>query len=67
MYVCLCNGITDSQIRNAIQRGASSYKDVRTALGLGNQCGKCGTLTREILRESLQQDGGDQQLFYAVS
>jgi len=67
MYVCLCNGITDTQIRTAIQEGASSFRDVRSTLGVANQCGKCGILTREILRETLRDDSNDQDLFYAIS
>ena len=67
MYVCLCNGITDTQIRTAIQEGANSFKDVRSVLGVASQCGKCGILTREILRETLRADSNDQDLFYAIS
>ena len=67
MYVCLCNGITDTQIRAAIQEGASSFKDVRKSLGVASQCGKCGILTREILRETQRDDSNDQDLFYAIS
>jgi bacterioferritin-associated ferredoxin len=67
MYVCLCNGITDTQIRTAIQQGANSFKEVRNTLGVGSQCGKCGILTREILRETLRDDANDQDLFYAIS
>ncbi len=46
MYVCLCKGITDSQIRAAIEDGASSVREVRNSLGVASQCGKCGVLTR---------------------
>ena len=67
MYVCLCKGITDTQIRAAIEDGASSLRDVRNSLGVASQCGKCGSLTREILRESVVDSGEEQQLFYAVS
>ncbi len=67
MYVCLCKGITDSQIRSAIEDGASSFKDVRNTLGVASQCGKCGILTREILREALLDGGQEQELFYALS
>ena len=67
MYVCLCNGITDTQIRAAIQEGASSLKDVRNTRGVANQCGKCGILTREILRETQLDNANDQDLFYAIS
>jgi bacterioferritin-associated ferredoxin len=67
MYVCLCKGITDSQIRAAIEDGASSFKEVRNTLGVASQCGKCGILTREILRETLLESGQEQELFYALS
>lgn len=68
MYVCICKGITDTQIRAAVQDGASSLREVRNTLGVASQCGKCSMLTRDIVRESLQDDAGSsEQLFYAVS
>ena len=41
MYVCVCNAITEEQIRQAIADGANSLDDLREAIGLGEQCGKC--------------------------
>jgi len=67
MYVCICKGITDTQIRAAVQDGASSLADVRNTLGVASQCGKCGILTREIVRETLLDSAQQEQLFYAVS
>jgi bacterioferritin-associated ferredoxin len=68
MYVCICKGITDTQIRAAVQDGASSIREVRHSLGVASQCGKCGILAREIVRESLSNlPGEEQQLFYAVT
>jgi bacterioferritin-associated ferredoxin len=67
MYVCLCKGITDTQIRAAVQDGASSMREVRNTLGVASQCGKCGVLARDIVRESLDDLEGNEQLFYAVS
>ena len=67
MYVCICKGITDTQIRAAVEDGASSMRDVRKTLGVASQCGKCSILTREILRESLNDLSDNEQLFYAVS
>ncbi|MFV0276578.1 MAG: bacterioferritin-associated ferredoxin [Parahaliea sp.] len=68
MYVCICKGITDTQIRAAVQDGASSIREVRNSLGVASQCGKCGILAREIVRESLDTlPGAEQELFYAVS
>ena len=67
MYVCLCKGITDSQIRAAIEDGATSVRDVRHSLGVASQCGKCGILTREIVRETLLESSEEQDLFYAIT
>ena len=67
MYVCLCKGITDTQIRAAVEDGASSLRDVRNTLGVASQCGKCGILTRGIVRETLADVTHNEQLFYAVS
>ena len=67
MYVCLCKGITDTQIRAAIEDGANSFKEVRKTLGVASQCGKCGILTREILREALPGNMQEQELFFALS
>lgn len=67
MYVCICKGITDTQIRTAVEDGARSVRDVRNTLGVASQCGKCGILTRDIVRESLSDQEQSEQLFYAVT
>ncbi len=53
MYVCLCQGVTDGQIRDAIYDGCCSYRDVRESLGVGSQCGKCACLAKQVVRETL--------------
>jgi bacterioferritin-associated ferredoxin len=53
MYVCLCTGVTDGQIRDAIYEGCCSYKEVRQATGVASQCGKCACLAKEVVRETL--------------
>jgi bacterioferritin-associated ferredoxin len=45
-YICLCNGITDEQVRRAVCCGARRPKEVYEAAGARAQCGKC---TRDIL------------------
>lgn len=69
MYVCLCKGITDRQIEAAVHDGARSLGKLRKTLGVASQCGKCTSLTREILDDTLQDTptmGGMAQ-FYAVA
>lgn len=62
MYVCLCKGITDSQIRSVVTEGMTNYHDVRRALGLSSQCGMCAVHAREVFNESLAAI--DASLFY---
>lgn len=50
MYVCVCRGITDSQIRSAIKEGACSMRDLCKQLGVAGQCGKCTRETRDLLK-----------------
>ena len=54
MYVCLCNGITDTQIRDAVTDGACSMRDLRERLDVANQCGKCGRECKSIIGEYRQ-------------
>ncbi len=65
MYVCICKGITDKHIRDAVDSGANSFREVRQQLDLASQCGKCGVLAREIFDE--HQSGFNPDLCYAVA
>ncbi|WPO99046.1 bacterioferritin-associated ferredoxin [Pseudomonas sp. HR96] len=55
MYVCLCQGVTDGQIRDAIYEGCCSYKDVRETLNVASQCGKCACLAKQVVRDTLTE------------
>ncbi|RRJ84140.1 (2Fe-2S)-binding protein [Aestuariirhabdus litorea] len=57
MYVCLCKGITSSQIQQTIDAGADSLRDLRETLGVSTQCGKCARTALDLLRQA----GSDQQ------
>ena len=69
MYVCLCKGITDRQIKSAIAEGASSIVQLRKCLGVASQCGKCGITAREILEQQRpeQDQEGAFNNFYALA
>ncbi|MGP9831776.1 bacterioferritin-associated ferredoxin [Marinobacter sp. NSM] len=56
MYVCLCHGVTDREIREAAEEGVSSMRQLGKQLGVGTQCGRCACAAREILRESRSPD-----------
>ena len=56
MYVCLCHGVTDREIREAAENGVSSMRQLGKELGVGSQCGRCACMAREILREHCSPD-----------
>jgi bacterioferritin-associated ferredoxin len=57
MYVCLCKGVTDSQIRSAVREGARTVRGLRKQLGCTGQCGKCKQQVRELRDEVLFEQG----------
>lgn len=52
MYVCLCKGITDHQIRDAVAAGASDLTQVSRRLGVARQCGKCACLAKTVISDA---------------
>ena len=55
MYVCLCRGITDQDIKDAIANGAESYGEGRDLLDLGTCCGRCAPEARAIISDEVSQ------------
>ena len=52
MYICICNSITDTQIRAAVTKGYATLGDLRENLGIASCCGSCIPMTESILDES---------------
>ena len=41
MYVCICEGVTEDQVRSAVACGARTIEDVGEARAAGTCCGSC--------------------------
>ena len=39
MYVCICNAVTEKQVKHAALEGASSLEDLQMDLGVATCCG----------------------------
>lgn len=48
MYVCLCHGFTDTQVKRAVAEGRRSVSDIYAALGGKPRCGRCVDEVRAI-------------------
>ncbi len=52
MYVCICQAVTDKDIRHAAARGVNSVDQLRDELGVASCCGCCGPLAEQLLAEA---------------
>ncbi len=64
MYVCICNAITDKQIRQAAESGVRDLWQLQRELGVASNCGFCKELASEILREHRRTSGHVQPTMY---
>jgi bacterioferritin-associated ferredoxin len=54
MYVCICKGITEKQIQDAVTtRSSNNPKEILKALGVGSDCGTC---VEEAVQTLLKQN-----------
>ena len=56
MYICICNAVTENEIRDAVRNhkingGSEELKRMRY---ISNKCGICAKSVREIINEELQ-------------
>ncbi|OFC72223.1 bacterioferritin-associated ferredoxin [Alteromonas confluentis] len=63
MFVCMCYGVTDKDIKNAVEQdGVGNIRELRQQLDLGNQCGKCIQMAQQIIDSTII----DETLFKEV-
>ncbi len=51
MYVCLCNGVTEGEVLEAIEAGAATVEEVAHCTGAGTRCGSCVHRLAELTGE----------------
>jgi bacterioferritin-associated ferredoxin len=56
MFVCVCKGVTDSQIREAVCEGVCSMRELCSRLGVAAQCGRCAPQARRVFEEALTSE-----------
>lgn len=59
MYVCICNEVTDREIRRAVNNGADCVVELRDQLGVASCCGQCAGHAQEIIDESASESRAD--------
>ena len=54
MIVCVCNNISDREIRQAVDLGLASMDELRRDLGVATCCGNCASYAADVLATHLQ-------------
>ncbi len=67
MIVCVCNNISDREIRQAIDLGLTSINELRRDLGVATCCGKCHTCAKEVLQDHMDTKLTSQELVFRVA
>ncbi|KMT65427.1 (2Fe-2S)-binding protein [Catenovulum maritimum] len=52
MYVCLCNGVTDREIKKEVHNGCDSVAALQCKMAIANQCGRCSQHAKDIINET---------------
>ena len=52
MYVCICNGVTDRDIRQAAEAGCRSVSELTMRTGAGANCGGCLDMAAQLLDQA---------------
>lgn len=55
MYVCVCKGITETSLRQAISQGISNSRQLAQQFQIGQECGQCCGQVKALLAESCRQ------------
>ncbi len=53
MYVCVCNAVTDRQIRRAVHQGVVTFQQLQLELAVSTCCGRCEPTARQVLAEAV--------------
>jgi bacterioferritin-associated ferredoxin len=61
MYICLCNNVTDRQVRQAVRQGHHSLKSLRRELGITTQCARCAKPAQCLLRQTLAAEAATRE------
>ncbi len=66
MYVCVCNAVSDSDIRNEVDNGVRTMRQLRQKTGCASTCGCCREMAVEILQQALSDTRESQNKLHIL-
>jgi bacterioferritin-associated ferredoxin len=52
MYVCICNALTDRDVKGALGAGVRTASEVHRRCGCVPQCGRCKPFIKSLMAEN---------------
>lgn len=52
MYVCVCNAVTERQIHEAVNEGATTVRQLKEQLGVGADCASCASCAKACINDA---------------
>ena len=62
MYVCCCRAVTDREVNEVIEGGATTVAEVTRRCGAGGDCGACRGMIEEMIEAKKDQLVAVEQL-----
>lgn len=66
MFVCVCNAVTESQIIEELDNGASNFRDISRRLEVGRNCGQCCKTAKQVIKQYHSDNSAASDLCYAI-
>lgn len=51
MYICMCNGVTDDELKESIAQGNNTLDKIADELNVTNVCGSCKPVVLDFLNK----------------
>jgi bacterioferritin-associated ferredoxin len=61
MIVCICNNISEREIRQAADLGVTTMEELSNDLGVATCCGQCHRCATDVLNEHLRSSAAVSQ------
>lgn len=55
--ICPCYKVTKGDILKAVEKGATSFKEVKQVTKVGKGCGKCKKKAKKLTKKLLEKQG----------
>lgn len=57
MYVCVCLAVSETEVRDAIEQGATTREAVTRSCRAGGDCGACHGMIATMIEDHLEESG----------